>query len=119
MSTSRRNVVPPRDSLRRHGSDAMRYWAASGRLGTDMVFDPAQLRVGRRLAIKLLNASRFVLSLAQAPGSPGEGGGDGCAAGDLSEPLDRAMLARLAGVVAECTAGFESYDHARALHETE
>ena len=62
------NVVTPMDSLRKHGSDAMRYWAASGRLGTDMVFDPAQLRVGRRLAIKLLNASRFVLSLAPGPG---------------------------------------------------
>src|SRR6202044_374271 len=119
MSKSRGNVVTPMDSLRKHGSDAMRYWAASGRLGTDMGFEPAQLRVARRLAIKLLNASRFVLSLAQAPGSPGEGRGDGCAAGELSEPLDRAMLARLAGVVAECTTAFESYDHARALHETE
>ena len=29
------------------------------------------------------------------------------------------MLARLADVVAECTTAFESYDHARALHETE
>ena len=119
MSKSRGNVVTPMDSLRKHGSDAMRYWAASGRLGTDMVFDPAQLRVGRRLAIKLLNASRFVLSLAPAPGSPGAGGGGTCEAARLSEPLDRAMLTRLADVVAECTTAFESYDHARALHETE
>ena len=120
MSKSRGNVVTPMDSLRKHGSDAMRYWAASGRLGTDMVFDPAQLRVGRRLAIKLLNASRFVLSLAPGPGpEDASGGGDACEAGGLSEPLDRAMLARLADVVADCTTAFESYDHARALHETE
>ena len=120
MSKSRGNVVTPMDSLRKHGSDAMRYWAASGRLGTDMVFDPAQLRVGRRLAIKLLNASRFVLSLAPGPGpADAGGGGDACEAGGLSEPLDRAMLARLADVVADCTTAFESYDHARALHETE
>ena len=89
MSKSRGNVVTPMDSLRKHGSDAMRYWAASGRLGTDMVFDPAQLRVGRRLAIKLLNASRFVLSLAPAPGPAGAGGGDACEADQISEPLDR------------------------------
>jgi valyl-tRNA synthetase len=124
MSKSRGNVVTPMDSLRKHGSDAARYWAASGRLGTDMVFDPAQLRVGRRLAIKLLNAARFVLSLA-----PGNSGADGAATGPgaspgpadalVTEPLDRAILGRLADVVAECTAAFESYDHARALHETE
>jgi valyl-tRNA synthetase len=124
MSKSRGNVVTPMDSLRQHGSDAMRYWAASGRLGTDMVFDPAQLRVGRRLAIKLLNAARFALSL-----TAGDGAGIAAATGPgadqvpadalVSEPLDRAMLGRLADVVAGCTAAFESYDHARALHETE
>jgi len=68
MSKSRGNVVTPMDSLRKHGSDAARYWAASGRLGTDMVFDPAQLRVGRRLAIKILNAAPFALSLAPSDG---------------------------------------------------
>jgi valyl-tRNA synthetase len=130
MSKSRGNVVTPMDSLRKHGSDAMRYWAASGRLGTDMVFDPAQLRVGRRLAIKLLNAARFVLSLASSDGegpgaATGSGAGRGTAdalvrqEGQLSEPLDRAMLSRLADVVAGCTTAFENYDHARALHETE
>ncbi len=124
MSKSRGNVVTPMDSLRKHGSDAMRYWAASGRLGTDMVFDPAQLRVGRRLAIKLLNAARFVLSL--APGDSVGGAAPTCSGADpgpadalVSEPLDRAMLGRLAGVVAGCTTAFENYDHARALHETE
>ncbi len=125
MSKSRGNVVTPMDSLRRHGSDAARYWAASGRLGTDMVFDPAQLRVGRRLAIKLLNAARFVLSL--APGDDARRGSAQDAAGadpgqagaPVTEPLDQAMLGRLADVAAEATAAFESYDHARALHETE
>jgi valyl-tRNA synthetase len=88
-----------------------------------MVFDPAQLRVGRRLAIKLLNAARFVLSL--RPGSAGDAGATGPGADQgpadalVSEPLDRAMLGRLADVVAGCTAALESYDHARALHETE
>jgi len=81
---------------------------------TDTAFDEGQLKVGRRLAIKLLNASRFALGL---------GGGDGSAqVSDLSlvtEPLDRAMLAGLAGLVDDATAAFDAYDYARALERTE
>ena len=115
MSKSVGNVVTPMDSLRRHSSDAVRYWAASGRLGVDMTFDPAQLKVGRRLAIKILNASRFVLSLAP----PGDAPGDQSGAPDISEPLDGALLSRLAEVITRCTALFESYDHAGALAAVE
>jgi valyl-tRNA synthetase len=114
MSKSVGNVVTPMDPLRRYGSDALRYWAASGRLGADMTFDPGQLRVGRRLAIKLLNVSRFVLSL-PAPG-PGQ---DLTPAGPVTEPLDRAMLRRLGEVAAACTEAFDGFDHARALAAAE
>jgi valyl-tRNA synthetase len=121
MSKSVGNVVTPMDSLRRHGSDAVRYWAASGRLGVDVTFDPAQLKVGRRLAIKILNASRFVLSLS-GPGPlarPGTGSADPAEAAAISEPLDAAMLGRLAQVIGQCTALFEAYDHAGALAAVE
>jgi valyl-tRNA synthetase len=129
MSKSRGNVVTPMDSLRQHGSDAVRYWAASGRLGTDMIFDPAQLRVGRRLAIKILNASKFILSLpwsdaAAAPGGVSPGGRPPgtprpALRAEVGEALDRAMLGRLAEVVEACTAAFEDYEHTRALQEAE
>ncbi len=112
MSKSRGNVTTPEKPLQDYGSDAVRYWAASARLGVDAVFDEGQLRVGRRLAVKILNASRFVLGMPAgdlAPESPEP----------IIEPLDRAMLGRLADVVQRCTDAFEGYDSALALELTE
>ncbi len=107
MSKSKGNVVTPMHLLEEHGADAVRYWAANGRPGTDTAFDAKQMKDGRRLAVKLLNASKF--ALAELP-PPGE---------SLTHPLDRALIARLAAVVRDATDSFESYDYARALERAE
>ncbi|GAA1088045.1 valine--tRNA ligase [Nocardiopsis metallicus] len=111
MSKSKGNVVTPVALLEKYSSDAVRYWAASGRLGTDTAMDEGQMKVGRRLSIKILNASKFVMSVAgeNATTDPAQ----------VTEPLDRAMLAALADVVEEATAAFNAYDHTRALERTE
>lgn len=114
MSKSKGNVVVPTDVLNEFGSDAVRYWAASAKLGADTAYEIAQMKIGRRLAIKLLNASKFVLNLGATENS--------VLSGDLSvlsNPLDRALLAQLADVVTQATKAFESYDHARALQIAE
>jgi len=111
MAKSKGNALTPIGLLDQHGTDAVRYWAASGRPGVDTTFDEGQMKVGRRLAIKVLNASRFVLSRVDVP--------DAGADTDMSSPLDRAMLAGLAALVDEATAAFEGYDYARALERTE
>jgi valyl-tRNA synthetase len=108
MSKSRGNVLTPMGMLEQHGPDAVRYWAANGRPGTDTAFDEGQMKIGRRLATKILNASRFILGLGAVDLSH-----------TVTEPLDRAMLAELASVIGEVTEAFESYDYARALKRTE
>jgi valyl-tRNA synthetase len=110
MSKSKGNAVTPMELLREHGADAVRYWAASARLGADTAFDVAQIKIGRRLAIKILNATRFVLGIDPAPPAADR---------QITEPIDQAMLRRLAGVVAQCTAALEDYDHAAALETAE
>jgi valyl-tRNA synthetase len=123
MSKSKGNVVTPAAVLEEFGSDAVRYWAASSRLGADVTYDPGQIRIGRRLAIKILNASRFVLGIAWEvpPAGAAQPGAaqPGAAAGLITEPLDRAMLRELAEVVSDATHAFSDYDHSRALERTE
>jgi valyl-tRNA synthetase len=106
MSKSKGNVVTPMALLEEHGSDGVRYWAASGRPGTDTMFDPGQMKVGRRLAMKILNASKFALMSAEPQGS-------------ITVPVDRAMLRNLAALVTDVTVSFEGYDYARVLQRAE
>ena len=106
MSKSKGNVVTPMALLEEHGSDGVRYWAASGRPGADTAFDVGQMKVGRRLAIKLLNASKFVLASAEPRG-------------DVSAPIDRGLLTMVGRLVRETTADLDDYNYARVLERTE
>jgi valyl-tRNA synthetase len=120
MSKSKGAVVTPMGLLERHGSDAVRYWAACGRPGTDLAIDEGQMKVGRRLATKILNASRFVLGLGlPRPAGRTPGNAAGSLRSPVACPLDKAMLARLSTVVDEATAAFEQYDHTGPLVATE
>jgi valyl-tRNA synthetase len=106
MSKSKGNVVTPMRLLEEHGSDGVRYWAARGGPGTDTAFDPGQMKVGRRLAIKLLNASKFVLSKAEPRGP-------------VIHVLDRGLLTNLADLVRDATERMEQYDYTAALQRSE
>jgi valyl-tRNA synthetase len=114
MSKSKGNVVVPTDVLNDFGADAVRYWAASAKLGADTAYEIAQMKIGRRLAIKLLNASKFVLNLGATDANVLTGD-----ASAVTNPLDRALLAQLADVVRSSSAAFEKYDYAKALQISE
>ncbi len=115
MSKSKGNVVTPMPLLEKHGADALRYWAASGRPGVDTAADEGQMKIGRRMAIKLLNASKFAIGIA----------GSGMEAKPFLPqrlrvaPLDASMLAQLSEVISEASKALEAYDHTRALEVSE
>jgi valyl-tRNA synthetase len=116
MSKSKGNVVTPMGLLEEHGSDGVRYWAASGRPGTDTAFDTGQMKVGRRLAIKLLNASKFVLS----PFGRAQGDRERPEpVGPVTHLIDRGLLTALTSLVDDVTRDLDGYDYARALQSTE
>jgi valyl-tRNA synthetase len=106
MSKSKGNVVTPLALLQEHGSDGVRYWAARGGPGVDTAFDPGQMKIGRKLAMKVLNVSKFVLAGDQPHGA-------------VTEALDRGMLQNLAALVDDATAELEHYEYAKALAKIE
>jgi valyl-tRNA synthetase len=112
MSKSKGNVVTPIDLLDTYGTDAVRYWSASARPGTDTAFSEDQMRVGRKLANKLLNVSKFVLGISAT-------GGELPADAPVTDPIDLSMLAKLDAVVVEATVAYVGFDYARALERTE
>jgi len=106
MSKSKGNVVTPMALLEEHGSDGVRYWAASARPGTDTAFDAGQMKVGRRLAIKLLNASKFVLANPEPQGA-------------VVDAVDKGLLTMVGRLVREATQDLEDYNYASVLQKTE
>jgi valyl-tRNA synthetase len=106
MSKSKGNVVTPMHLLDQFGADAVRYWSLAARLGSDTAFDEKVFAVGRRLVMKLYNASKYALAQSAAEGP-------------VTHPLDVGFLARLGETAARATALLDDLDYAGALDVVE
>jgi valyl-tRNA synthetase len=109
MSKSKGNVVEPLEMLEKYGADALRFWAASTKLGEDIPFKEGELVSGRRMCTKLWNASKFaIMNLEGFDGKKPE-----------LELMDKWVLSKLQGVVQKATEAFNKYDYSVTKQETE
>jgi valyl-tRNA synthetase len=113
MSKSQGNVVTPEPLIDQFGADAVRYWAARARLGVDTAYDEQVFKVGKRLCMKLFNASKFTVDrfsdVERALMKPEA----------VTTEIDRAVIAELRVLIDRATAAFEDFDYAQALSLTE
>ncbi|MBS3088712.1 valine--tRNA ligase [Candidatus Pacearchaeota archaeon] len=108
MSKSKGNIIRPQIVMDKYGSDALRYGAASSKLGEDLDYQEKDLITGKKFVTKIMNASRFVfMNLAYQDKMP-----------KLCES-DRLFLSELNKLVKRVTSAFEEYNYSRAKLETE
>jgi valyl-tRNA synthetase len=116
---SKRNLQPgpdgssrydPATMIARYGADALRHQAARAALGRDLRFSEKDVRAGRKVVVKLWNASRLVAELLADfdPTGPRPALAD-------RPPEDRALVHAQDGVLRTASAGFEGYDYASGL----
>ena len=119
MSKSKGTVIDPIKLLNEYGTDPVRYWTGTSRLGNDTVLAPNTLKQGKRLVTKLWNAVRLAhIALEPAQIKPQTAAAD-IASGVIDHPLDRWLLGVLADVIAKASVAFEAYEYAQALREIE
>ena len=108
MSKSKGNVITPEHLFDQYCADAIRYWAAKARLGTDTACDESVFSVGQKLVTKIFNASKFVLM--QCDSMEGSYQKE-----DIISPVDCSYMAQLKEGMVRYQDAFLAQDHATAL----
>ncbi len=119
MSKSKNNIIDPIKLLDEYGTDPIRYWTGTSRLGNDTALAPNLLKQGKRLSTKMWNAAKLSRSPAEKTtlqaGTPAELVGKGV----ISHPVDLWLLGELQKTIESCSAAFEAYEYAKALRDAE
>lgn len=110
MSKSKGNVVSPIDVMDKYGADALRFWAAGCKLGSDMDYQEKDLIAGTKIVNKLINASRFVfMNLKDYSGKKPR----------KLEKLDELFLNKLNLLVRNSTENFVNYEYSKVKSDVE
>jgi len=115
MSKSKGNVVTPMDLLEKHSSDAVRYWATRAKLGVDTAFEEQVMDQGRKLVMKIFNASKFVFTIVASSGIDVKSD----YLKNITNPTDLSWLSKLSEVVEQATKNFLNNDYYLSLEVTE
>jgi valyl-tRNA synthetase len=110
MSKSKGTGVDPQIAIEKYGADALRFWAAGSKLGSDLDYQEKDLITGKKTINKLLNASNFVfMNLKDFDGKKPKN----------LEKVDELFLDKINELVGESTKYFKNYEYSRAKFETE
>lgn len=131
MSKSKGNVVEPEKLIESYGSDVIRYWSSSSRLGADTAYSEDVMKNGKRLVSKLWNSAKFA---AQHLGKIDirqlalEVTGKELKESEINLEMlssyitcdyDKYFILKLSNLIEEVTKAFESYEYAVAMEKIE
>jgi len=108
MSKSKGNVIDPKKAIEEYGADAIRFWAASNKLGEDFDYQEKDLLTGKKTITKLWNATNFVFMNLEdfKPGKKPK-----------LEAIDQQFLNKLNDLVEVCTKAFEKFEYSKVKSE--
>jgi len=109
MHKSKGNVIEPATVLSKYPADALRFWAASSKLGDDLRYLEKDLVTGQKTITKLWNAAKFSFSHLE----------DFKAKPKKLEAFDRWILSKMQRLVKESTENFEKFEYSRVKADTE
>jgi valyl-tRNA synthetase len=108
MSKSKGNVISPQEVMEKYGSDALRFWASSSKLGEDLDYQEKDIITGKKFVTKILNATNFVFTnLKHQEKTP-----------EILE-TDRLFLSQLNKLISSATKAFDEYNYSKAKLETD
>ena len=107
MHKSKGNIIEPLPIKEKYSADALRFWVASAKLGSDIPYHEKDVVTGQKTLTKLWNASKFSSNFLSKTEKP------------KLKIMDKWLLSKLMNVIGKVTKSFEEYEYSDAKQETE